>query len=106
MAVEDEDGEDEVGFNKDAANVASQSFSQNGGSDCSQEESTDILRPLFQLELVRAEKEKVQAEERRVLAERQMTRESVKFGFQVEDMRDSDAFAAKSLPEIKFKKNG
>ena len=33
-----------------------------------------------------------------------MMRERVKLGFQCEEMRDAGAFAAKSLPEIKFKK--
>ena len=31
-------------------------------------------------------------------------RERVELGFQGEEMRDAGAFAAKSLPEIKFKK--
>ena len=43
-AVENDDGEDEVEFNEDMASVASQLFSQNGGSNCSREESSDILR--------------------------------------------------------------
>ena len=43
--------------------VVSQSVSQNGGSNCGREESTDILRLRLQLELARAEKERVQAEE-------------------------------------------
>ena len=33
-----------------------------------------------------------------------MMRERVKLGFQGEEMRDTGAFAAKSLPEIKFQK--
>ena len=41
-AFEDED-EDEVEFDEDVASVASLSVSQNGGSNCSREESTDIL---------------------------------------------------------------
>ena len=67
-AVEDDDGEDETEFDEDAASVASRPVSQNGGSNCSREESTDILRLRLQLELTRAEKEKVQAEKRRVQA--------------------------------------
>ena len=51
-----------------------------------------------------AEKEKVQAEERRVQADREMMREKVELGFQGEEMRDAGAFSAMSLPEIKFKK--
>ena len=43
-AVEDDDGEDEAEFDEDAASVASRPVSQNGGSNCSREESTDILR--------------------------------------------------------------
>ena len=39
-------------------------------------------------------------------AEREMMRERVEVGFQGGEMRDAGAFAAKSLPEIKFKKNG
>ena len=110
-AVEDDDGEEEVEFDEDVASVASQPVSQNGGSNCSREESTDILRLRLQLELARAqerkvqaEKEKVQAEERRLQAEREMMRERVAFGFQGEEMRGAGAFAAKSLPEIKFQK--
>ena len=100
-AVEDHDGEEEAEFDEDAASVASRPVSQNGGSNC-REESTYILRLRIQLELARAEKEKVEAEERRVQAEREMMRERVELGFQGEEMRDADAFAAKSLPEIKF----
>ena len=33
-------------------------------------------------------------------------RERVEFGFHGEEMRDAGVFAAKSLPEIKFQKNG
>ena len=51
-----------------------------------------------------AEKEKVQAEQRRVQADREMMREKVELGFQSEEMRDAGALSAKSLPEIKFKK--
>ena len=40
----------------------------------------------------------------RVQAEREMMRERVELGFQSEEMRDAGAFAAKSLPEIKFQK--
>ena len=58
----------------------------------------------YTLELARVEKEKVQAEERRVQREREMMRERVELGFQGEEMRDAGAFAAKSLPEIKFQK--
>ena len=46
----------------------------------------------------------MQAEERRVQTEREMMREIVELGFQSEEMRDAGAFAAKSLPAIKFKK--
>ena len=42
--VEDDDGENEAEFDEDAASVASRSVSQNGGSNCSRRESTDILR--------------------------------------------------------------
>ena len=97
--VEDDDGEDKAEFDEDAASVASRPVSQNGGSNCSREESTDILRLRQQLELVRAENERVQEE-------REMMRERVELGFQGEDMRDAGAFAAKSPPEIKFQKNG
>ena len=48
-AVEDDDGEDEVEFDEDVASVASQLISQNGGSNCSREESTDILGLRLQL---------------------------------------------------------
>ena len=88
-AFEDDDGEDEVEFDEDVASVASRPVSQNGGSNCSQEESTDILRLRLQLELARAEKEKVQAE-------REMMRERVELGFQGEEMRDAGSFAAVS----------
>ena len=43
-AVEDDNGEDEAEFDEDAASVASRLVSKNGGSNCSREESTDILR--------------------------------------------------------------
>ena len=43
-AVEDDGGEDEAEFDEDAASVASRPASKNGGSNCSREESTDILR--------------------------------------------------------------
>ena len=43
-AVEDDDAEDEAEFDKDATSVTSRPVSQNGGSNCSREESTDILR--------------------------------------------------------------
>ena len=59
------------------------------------EESTDILRLRLQLELARVEKERVRAEQ-------QMMRERVEIGFQGEEMRNSGAFASKSLSEIKF----
>ena len=100
--VEDVDVENEAEFDEDAASAASRPVSQNGGSNCSREESTDILRLRLQLELARAEKEKVEAEERKVQAEREMISERVELGFQGEEMRDAGAFAAKSLPEIKF----
>ena len=96
-AVEDDDGEDEAEFDENAASVASQPVSQNGGSNCGREETTDILRLQLQLELAKAE-------ERRVQAEREMMRERVELGFQGDEMRNAGAFAAKSLPEIKFKK--
>ena len=89
-AVEDDDCEDEVEFDEDVASVVSRPVSQNGRSNCSREESTDILRLRLQLELARTEKEKVQAEERRVhaeervQAERDMIRERVELGFQGE----------------------
>ena len=94
-AVEDDNGEDEAEFDEDAANVAIRPVSQNGGSNCSREESTDILTLRLQLELARVEKKKVQAE-------REMMRERVELGFQTKEMRDAGAFVAKSLPEIKF----
>ena len=102
--VEDDDGEDEAEFEKDATSVASRPVSQNGGSNCIREESTDILRLRLQLELARAEKEKVEAEEQRVQAEREMMRERVELEFQGEEVIDAGAFATKSLPEIKFQK--
>ena len=43
-AVEDDEVEDEVEFDEDVASVASQPVSGNGGSNCSREKSTDILR--------------------------------------------------------------
>ena len=50
-AVEDDDGEDDVEFDENVASVASQPVSENGGSNGSREESTDILRLRLQLEL-------------------------------------------------------
>ena len=94
-AVEDDDDEDRAEFDEHAASVASRPVSQNGGCNCSQEESTDILRLRLQLELARAEKARVQAEQ-------EMMRERVELGFQSGEMRDAGTFAAKSLPEIKF----
>ena len=61
-AVEDDDGENEVELHEDVASAASQPVSQNGGSNCSREKSTDILRLRLQLELARAEEQKIQAE--------------------------------------------
>ena len=46
-------------FDEDVASVASQSVSQNGGSDCGRKDSTDILRLRLQLELARAEERNV-----------------------------------------------
>ena len=43
-AVEDDDGEDRAEFDENAASVASRPVSQNGGCNCSQEVSIDILR--------------------------------------------------------------
>ena len=54
--------------NLNLTSVACQSVSQNGGCNCGREESADILRLRLQLELARAEKERVQAEERKVQA--------------------------------------
>ena len=106
--VEDDNGENEAEFDEDAASVASRPVSQNGSSNCSRDQFTDILRLL---ELARAEKEKVEteerkveAEERKVQAEREMMRERMELGFQGEEMRDVGAFAVKSLPDIKFQK--
>ena len=48
--VEDDDGEDETEFDEDAADVASGPVSQNDGSNCSREESTDILRLRLQVD--------------------------------------------------------
>ena len=48
--VEDGDVENEAELDEDAANVASRPVSQNDGSICSREESTDILRLRLQLE--------------------------------------------------------
>ena len=96
-AAEDDDGDDEVEFDEDVASVTSQPVSQNGGSSCSREKSTDIIRLRLQLELAPAEKERVQEE-------REMMRERVELGFQSEEMRDAGAFAVKSLSEIKLKK--
>ena len=53
-------------------------------------------------EKVQAEERRVQVEERRVQAEREIMRERVELEFQGEEMRDAGAFAAESLPEIKF----
>ena len=103
-AVEDDDGEDEAEFDENAASVASRSVYQNGGANCSREEFTDILRLRLQLKLSRTEKEKVEAEERRVQAEQEMMRKRFELGFQGEEMRAAGAFATKSLPEIKFQK--
>ena len=50
------------------------------------------------------EERKVQAEERRLQAEGEIVRERVELGFQGEEIRDTRAFAAKFLPEIKFQK--
>ena len=54
--------EDETEFGEDAASVASRPVSQNGGSNCSREDSTDIDRLRLQLELSRAKERRVQAE--------------------------------------------
>ena len=48
--VDDDEEEDEVEFGDDLASVPRQSVSQNGGSNCDREESTDILRLRLQLE--------------------------------------------------------
>ena len=48
--VEDNNVENEAELDEDVANVASRPVSQNGGSICSREESTDILRLRLQLE--------------------------------------------------------
>ena len=90
-AIQDDDVEDDVEFDENVASVANRPVSQNGGSYCSREESTDILKLRLQLELARAEK-----------AVREMMRERVELVFHGEEMRDAGAFAAKSLPEIKF----
>ena len=82
--VEDDEGEDEVEFDEEVASVASQPVSENGGSNCSREEPTDILRLRLQLELAWAEKKTLQAE-------REWMRERVKLGFQGEEMRDAGA---------------
>ena len=95
--VEDDDVENEAEFHEDAASVASRPVNENGGSNCSLEESMHILRLRLQLELARAEKEKVQAG-------RKMMRERVEFGFQGGEMRYPGAFVAKYQPAIKFKK--
>ena len=50
VTVEDDDGEDEAEFEEDAAIVASRPVSQNGGSNCSREKSTEILRLRLQIE--------------------------------------------------------
>ena len=68
--VEDDGGEEEAEFDEDAASVASRTVSQNGGSNGSREESTDIIRLRLQLELARAEERKIQAEKEKVQAER------------------------------------
>ena len=44
----------------------------------------------------------MEAEERRVQAERKMMRERVELGFQGDEMRDAGVFGAKCLLEIKF----
>ena len=75
----------------------SQPVFQNGGSNRSRVESALILRLRLQLELAKTEKEMVQAK-------REMMRERVELEFQGEAMRDAGAFAAKSLPEIKFQR--
>ena len=62
-AVEDDDGEDQAEFDEDAASVASRPISQNGGSNCCREASTDILRLRLQLGLSMAEERRVGAEE-------------------------------------------
>ena len=103
-AVENDDVENEAEFDEDAVSVASRLVPQNGGYNCSREESTDILRLRLQLELARTEKEKIEAEEQRVQAERDMMRERVELGFQGEEIKDAGAFATKSLAEIKFQK--
>ena len=53
--VDDDEGDDEFEFGEDLANVASQSVSQSGGSNCGREESTDIHRLRIQLELATPE---------------------------------------------------
>ena len=58
----------------------------------------------LQLELARADERKVQAEKERLQAGREMMRVRVELGFHGEVMSDAGAFAAKSLPEIKFQK--
>ena len=65
-AVEDDDVENEAEFDEDAASVASRPVSHNGGSNCSREEFTGILRLRLQLELARTEERKVQTEKEKV----------------------------------------
>ena len=67
-----------LNFDKDAASVASRPVSQNGGSNCSREEATDILSLRLQLELARVEDRKIQADKETLQAEREMMRERVK----------------------------
>ena len=64
--VEYDGGADVAEFDEDAASVSSRPVSQNGGSNCSREEYTDILRLRLQLELARAEERKVEAEKEKV----------------------------------------
>ena len=76
-----DEGEDEVEFDGNVASVASQVVSQNGGSKCDQEDSTEILKLRLQLELARAEERKLQAEKKKLQAEREMMRERVELVF-------------------------
>ena len=73
--VEDDGGENEAEFDEVLDSVASRPVSQNGGANSSREESADILRLRLQLDLARAEKENVEAEEREVQTEREMMTE-------------------------------
>ena len=74
--------------------------------------STDILRLRLQLDLARAEEQRVQAEkeiaqaekervqvEEKLAEERVIMRERVKHGFHNDEMRDAGASVAKLLPE-------